>query len=104
MATKDMDGITKGSWGNSIRWLNFDSRRITGHISPYSIKVGDLVRDKFESGNIYEFKVISIEWMNNPSDQFFATVKEVKKSLALFERFKKNFKKLIKQIWQLICL
>ena len=65
-------------WGNSINWFDWDTRKIHGHLK-YSnnLIVGDEIRSKMQSGNIGRFEVVEIKHMYNPSDQFFATLKDL---------------------------
>lgn len=63
-------------WGNSIYFLNYDKRRIAGHLSP-TPKEGDILRCKMESGKIFRYKFDKVDVMSDPRDQFFATVTDL---------------------------
>lgn len=62
-------------WGDSIYWLNFNTRRIAGHLHNPPEK-GDIINCQMQSGKIAQFIVVSCEVMSDPSDQFFATVSD----------------------------
>lgn len=101
------------SWGNSIYWLNYEKRELTGHLTPVP-KIGDKVicemksPNKFRHFKIYTF--VKVKDFFDPPDQFFATVKdsgyvvETKEREFKFElrsrcplcnkKFKKSFSKL----------
>lgn len=70
----DMD--SKKGWGNSIRFHDWERRRIVGWLTPIP-KVGTEIRSKMESGKIGRFKIIKVEPCGDPSDMFFATVKDL---------------------------
>lgn len=63
-------------WGNSMFFTNFEKRLISGHLTPLP-KIGDTVISKMESGRTAEFKIISIEGMSDPRDQFFGQVEDI---------------------------
>lgn len=60
-------------WGNSIYFSDWNTRRVTGHLTP-TPKEGDILRVKMESGRIARFKFKEVRVMSDPKDQFFATV------------------------------
>ena len=60
-------------WGNSINWMDWDKRRVYGHLTP-TPKKGDILMAKMESGKIARFEFKEVDVMRDPSDQFFATV------------------------------
>lgn len=64
-------------WGNSINWRNYDERNLFGFIKNPKVKIGDEFRDKMESGKVMRFEVIELDYKSNPTDMFFATVKDV---------------------------
>lgn len=74
--TKRYDMDNHSSWGSSINWYCYKSRRIHGHITPM-IRAGDEVVSKMASGKHAVFRVVEVERMTNPTDQFFAKVEDV---------------------------
>lgn len=63
-------------WGNNIQMLDWDKRDIAGHLTPRPV-VGDEMRFKMESGEIGRTKISQIEYMFDPSDMFFAKLKDI---------------------------
>jgi hypothetical protein len=63
-------------WGDSIGFVNYDKREITGHLTPLP-KVGDEFQTKMKSGKIGRFKILSIRYCVDPSDMFFGTVEDI---------------------------
>lgn len=70
----DLDSCN--TWGNTIRWLNYDTQSIVGHqqIIP---RIGDYILSKMQSGVTAKFVVTQVEQCRNPSDMFIANVKRV---------------------------
>lgn len=64
-------------WGNSMFFLTWEKREITGHISPIRPEVGDEIQSRMASGKVARFKVASVNLCSDPSDMFFATVEDV---------------------------
>lgn len=64
------------SWGNKVYFSSFEDRRISGHLQD-RLKLGDEVRSQMSSGRVGRFEVIEIEYCRDPTDQFFATVKDL---------------------------
>lgn len=64
------------SWGNSIFWIDWDKRKVSGFL-PNIPKKGDILQCKMESGKIAQFKFELVEVMNDPKDQFFALVSDL---------------------------
>ena len=62
------------SWGNSINWLNWDERKITGHFSNPRLEIGDTLLFTTRSGKIGKVIISSIEYCNDPIDMFFGKV------------------------------
>lgn len=60
-------------WGDSIFFIDYDKRRISGHVTPM-IQVGDEIQSRMTSGKIARFEVDNLKVCTDPSDQFFATV------------------------------
>lgn len=63
-------------WGNSINWMDWDKRKVYGHMTP-TPKKGDILRAKMESGKIARFEFKEVDVMRDPSDQFFGTVSDL---------------------------
>lgn len=63
-------------WGDSISFWDYDTRKITGHLTPLP-KVGDELQCKMVSGGIGRFEIISVRYCGDPSDMFFGVVKDV---------------------------
>lgn len=63
-------------WGDSVSFWDFEKRRITGHLTPRP-RVGDEVQAKMQSGKIGRFEIQEVDYMLDPKDMFFATVKDV---------------------------
>jgi len=68
--------VNKGVWGNSIRWMNFDKRSVSGHSTPVP-SVGDFLDYNMKSGRTFRFKFDAIERMRDPSDMFFGNMSDV---------------------------
>jgi hypothetical protein len=64
-------------WGNSIQWRDYENRNLYGFIKNPKVKFGDEFRDKMESGKVMRFEVIELDYKYNPTDMFFATVKDI---------------------------
>lgn len=58
-----------------IYWYNYDNRVICGHSG--HPKCGDVFTSKMESGKIAVFEVVSVRWCSDPSNMYFADVKDV---------------------------
>lgn len=56
-------------------WFNYDRMRISGW--SFDIDEGDEVRSKMESGRTGRFRVVKMDRMLDPRDQFFATVEPI---------------------------
>ncbi len=65
-----------GCWGNHIRWLKFDDRKVWGHMPSIPAK-GDYVESLMASGRVVRFKIKKVERPGNPRDMFFADVEDV---------------------------
>jgi hypothetical protein len=76
------------SWGKSIQWADFDKRRIYGHYDmvcfttaspkrPGRLRAGDELRARMESGKVARFKIVELEYKNDPPDRFFGTVEDI---------------------------
>lgn len=63
-------------WGDNIYFFDWAKRRIVGWMTPIP-KVGDELRCKMRSGKIARFEVVEVEHQRDPSDMFFATVKDI---------------------------
>jgi len=59
-------------YGDTIKWFNFELGKIHGWKE--GLKINDKILSNMQSGNVAKFKIISINYMSNPSDQFFANV------------------------------
>lgn len=64
------------SWGNNIRWIDFDTRSIVGHQHKIPVK-GDFLLSKMTNGKIVKFKFVDVYPQRDPSDMFFAKVKDI---------------------------
>lgn len=64
------------SWGDSIFFNNWETRQISGHMTPLPEK-GDFIIKKMESGKTGLFKIIEIKPCADPQDQFFGTVTDL---------------------------
>jgi hypothetical protein len=66
------------TWGDSIRFLDWDKRTVYGFLpNRHILEVGDEMRQRMQSGKIARFQVTEIRYTPDPKDQFFATVKDV---------------------------
>ena len=67
------------SWGNSIYWLDYKERKLTGHLTPVP-KIGDKIICELKSPNKYRhfkiYTVFIVQDFDDPPDQFFAIVKD----------------------------
>ncbi len=72
--TIDMDKAS--GWGNSMFFMDWDKRRISGHMTPRPA-IGDIVLSKMQSGKVARFELVEIELKRDPPDMFFATVKDL---------------------------
>lgn len=59
-------------WGNRIGVFDWQAHKLEGH-TPFYMHVGDEIRFKMGSGQIGRVLISKIEYMRDPSDQFFAT-------------------------------
>ena len=79
-------------WGDSIYWLDYKKRELTGHLMPKP-KIGDKVICEMKSPNQHRlfkiYTVIKVKDFNDPPDQFFATVND---SGCIIETETKGFK------------
>ena len=79
-------------WGDSIYWLDYKRRKITGHLTPKP-KIGDKIICEMKSTNKYRnFKICTVARVkdfDDPPDQFFATVND---SGYIIETETKGFK------------
>ena len=60
------------SFGNLIAWQDYDKKMIYGF--KRDILQGDYIHSKMESGKVAVFRIRRIEYMQSPTDQFFAKV------------------------------
>lgn len=58
-----------------VYWHDYDRRVICGH--SYNPKPGDVFTAKMISGKIAVFEVIKVRWCGDPSNMYFADVKDV---------------------------
>lgn len=65
--------IDKSGWG--IYWQDYDRRVVCGHEG--RPKKGDVFTSKMVSGKIGVFEVINVRWRGDPSNMYFADVKDV---------------------------
>lgn len=61
--------------GWNFYWTDFDDRTICGHSG--RPQAGDVFTSKMESGKIGVFEVVSVRWCGDPSNMYFAKVKDV---------------------------
>lgn len=66
----------KGKWGNTIHWINWETRRVYGW-SPQRPQVGDHFECQMDSGRTAVFRFDTVELKSDPADMFFATVTDV---------------------------
>ena len=89
---KTIDMADHKGWGNSIYWLDYEKRELTGHLTPKP-EIGDKVICEMKSSNQFKhFKiyiVIKVKDLDDPPDQFFATVND---SGYIIETEKKGYK------------
>jgi len=71
-----IDMNSHSTWGNSISFMNWEIREITGHMTPIP-KKGDILVSKMKSGKKAVFRIIEIRPCLDPSDQFFGTVEDI---------------------------
>lgn len=64
---------TKSDYG--ITWHNYDRRRVVGHNG--HPKIGDIFTSNMQSGKIGVFEIINVDWCGDPSNMYFADVKDV---------------------------
>lgn len=91
----DMD--KHNSWGDSISFMDYKIREVTGHMDPIP-EVGDFLIKKMKSGKTAAFKIIEIRPCLDPPDMFFGTVtdlgyiEDIQETLTKFgEQLKLNF-------------
>lgn len=76
------------SWGNHIKFFNFDNRQIWGHYlnkyswasngkKPYKLSLGDEIQFRMGSGKIARFLIIELKYQADPKDMFFGTVEDI---------------------------
>lgn len=61
--------------GINFYWSNYDKRVVCGHDG--RPQRGDVFTCKMQSGKIAVFEVIKVRWCGDPSNMFFADVKDV---------------------------
>lgn len=61
--------------GLDIGWQSWERRTIVGHSG--RPKIGDVFTAKMESGKIGVFEVVNVRWCGDPSNMYFADVKDV---------------------------
>ena len=59
----------------SVYFHNYEHRVIVGHIG--HPRVGDVFTTKMKSGKIGVFEVVAVRWCGDPSNMYFADVKDV---------------------------
>jgi hypothetical protein len=64
------------AWGNSIFFLDWERRRVSGHLKEIP-EEGDILRAKMDSGKIARFQFVEVKRMHDPRDMFFATVSDL---------------------------
>lgn len=73
---KVWDKEAHNGWGDSIQWMNWEKRRLVGWTTPLPVK-GDMLQSKMESGKVAQFEFVKVEPCIDPSDMWFATVKDI---------------------------
>lgn len=73
---KIWDMRNHGGWGNSIGWMNWENRRLSGHTTPLP-KKGDELLAAMTSGKTGRFRFVSVEPCYDPSDMWFGTVEDI---------------------------
>lgn len=77
MRTINMD--QHSAWGDSIYFLDYKERRMTGHMTPKP-EIGDRIKvemkSKVQGRSFRFFTVISLEDFRDPPDQFVADVRD----------------------------
>lgn len=63
-------------WGNSIQFNDWEKRRLVGWTSPIPKKGDELIAEMF-SGKLGKFLFVKVEPCIDPSDMWFATVKDL---------------------------
>lgn len=64
--------------GSNLFWMDWEKRRLGGFAIANGPKVGDKLECVMKSGKTAVFEFTKVDWMMDPKDQFFATVKDVK--------------------------
>jgi len=59
-----------------VTFTNFDKRKCYGYTN-FNIKKGDCLNVKMESGRTFIFEFKKIDFMRDPSDMFFAKLKDI---------------------------
>ena len=72
---KAFDMENHNGWGDTLSFLDWKTRRISGHGHGYSKH--DFVISKMESGKTAILRIVDIKYCSNPNDQFFGTVKDI---------------------------
>lgn len=62
-------------WGDNIQWMNWETRRVVGWTTLLPNK-GDELIAAMESGRTARFTFSKVELCYNPSDMWFATLKD----------------------------
>lgn len=73
---KVWNGEDHKSWGNSISFFNWNTRQLVGHTTPHP-SVGDELLMLMQSGKTARFKFVTVKPCVDPSDMWFATVKDM---------------------------
>ena len=73
---KVWDMRARNGWGDSIGWMNWETRRLHGHTTPLP-KEGDELLAEMQSGKTGRFRFAKVEPCYDPSDMWFATVEDM---------------------------
>jgi len=64
------------SWGDTIAWHNFETRRLVGWLGRKPEK-GDYVFGRLSRGGVFVWKIKRVERQQDPRDMFFADAKDI---------------------------
>ena len=73
---KVWDMRAHNGWGNSIGWMNWETRRLHGHTTPLPKEADELLAE-MTSGKTGRFRFVKVEPCYDPSDMWFATVEDM---------------------------
>ncbi len=63
-------------WGAHIKWRDWKDRTVYGHF-PQRFDNGTVFAQRMNSKKVGLFRLIEVEWCNDPRDMFFAKAEDI---------------------------